>query len=93
MTIDQKKDLALFLAGAQAWHALTHLTLAIARTDEPHRSFGIRMTRGRNWAAAGVFAGLALLFGHYGLRRSERRLPAQESGRRVTPGPQAHAVG
>lgn len=59
------RDAAMYLAGAMAWHALTHLALAATRTDEPHRSLGIRMTPARNAAAALLWAGVSAALARY----------------------------
>ena len=66
MTTDLKKTIAIYFAGAMAWHALTHAALAAIKTDEPHRSIGIPMTPMRNLAAAAVWAGVSLALMRYG---------------------------
>lgn len=60
-----KKEAALYFAGAMAWHAFTHLALAVIRTDEPHRSIGIKMTPARNAAAAALWAGVSVALTRY----------------------------
>lgn len=55
-----KKEIATYVAGAMAWHALTHLALAVTSSEEPHRSLGIKMTPARHTAAAALAAGMSL---------------------------------
>lgn len=64
-----KRDVATFFAGAMAWHAFTHLGLAILRSEEPHSKLGIKMTPARNAAAAGVWAAVSLVLARYARRR------------------------
>ena len=56
MTTEFKKEATLFLGGAMAWHAVTHLALAATKSEEPHNRLGIRMTPARNVAAAAFWA-------------------------------------
>lgn len=73
MTNNREKDIATFFAGAMAWHAFTHLALAIFKSEEPHKKLGIRMTPARNTAAAGITAAVSLFLARYVLKR--RGLP------------------
>ena len=66
MTTEFKKEAAMYFAGAMAWHALTHLVLAAIKSEEPHKSFGIKMTPARNAAAAVVWAGVSMALTQYG---------------------------
>lgn len=59
MTTERKQAIAMYFAGAMAWHALTHAVLAAITTDEPHKTLGIPMTPARNAAAAVVWAGVS----------------------------------
>lgn len=65
MTDELKKEAALYFAGAMTWHALTHLALAGVKSEEPHRSLGIRMTPARNVAAAAFWAGVSVALMRY----------------------------
>lgn len=69
MTNSRKRDIATFFAGAMAWHAFTHLALAILKSEEPHKKLGIKMTPARNTAAAGIWAAVSLLLTRYALKR------------------------
>ena len=75
MTTDVKKGLAMYAAGAMAWHALTHVVLAAIKSEEPHKSLGIEMTPARNAAAAVLWAGVSAALTRYAFRR-HRLLPA-----------------
>lgn len=66
--IDRKKEVAKFLAGAMAWHALTHLMLAFSDAL-PFTVFGITMTPTTNLAGVVVWACVALALGYYAWRR------------------------
>lgn len=68
MTTERKQAIAMYFAGAMAWHALTHAVLAAITTDEPHKTLGIPMTPARNAAAAVVWAGVSLALMRYGAR-------------------------
>ena len=68
MTIQSKKNVALFVGGAMAWHALTHAALAITRSKEPHSKLGIRMTPGLNAGATLLWAGISLVLTRYALK-------------------------
>ena len=61
MTSEFKREATLFLGGAMAWHALTHLALAATKSAEPHSRLGIRMTAPRNVAAAAFWAVVSLV--------------------------------
>ena len=69
MTVTLKKDAAFYFAGAMAWHALTHLALAASKSEEPHKTLGIRMTPARNAAAAAVWAGVSVALKRYAWTR------------------------
>ena len=71
MTDEGKKDATTYFAGAMAWHALTHLMLALTKSNEPHKRLGIRMTPARNAAAAVLWAGVSIALMRYG--RTDRR--------------------
>lgn len=65
MTHEVKKEAAMYFAGAMAWHALTHLVLSAIKTDEPHRTLGIKMTPARNAAAAVLWATVSAALTRY----------------------------
>ena len=75
MTQERRRDAAIYFAGAMAWHALTHLALAALKTDQPHRSMGIKMTPARNAAAAVLWAGVSAALARYALAQRGTHLP------------------
>lgn len=75
MTTQQKKDTAMYFAGAMAWHALTHLSLAATKSAEPHSRLGIRMTPARNTVAAVLWGGVSIALTRYA-RQRQPSLPA-----------------
>lgn len=68
MTTHHQEQIAMYFAGAMGWHALTHAVLAAIRSDEPHKSLGIKMTPARNALAAMVWAGVSAALLRYAAR-------------------------
>lgn len=60
-----------------AWHALTHLVLAILKSEEPHKRLGIRMTPTRNTLAALGWAATSVALTRYAL--AHRNLPSHRA--------------
>lgn len=55
----------VFRVGAMARHALTHAVLAAIKSEEPHKSLGIRMTPAANTVAAVLWAGVSVALARY----------------------------
>ena len=68
MTTERKKRIALFTGGAMAWHALTHVVLALTHSKEPHSKLGIPMTPVTNAVAALAWVGASAILTRYALR-------------------------
>lgn len=72
--MNHRKEIAKFLSGAFAWHAITHFGL-IFSDALPFTIFGITITPEKNIAGMIVWAILAFLLGYYGWKRKAGDVP------------------
>lgn len=92
MSHNRKENLLFYVAGTQAWHALTHLALGITRSKEPHSKLGIRMTPARNIAAGLFFGCVSALLTAYAMRAEKQQpLGRRDEGARPSRSTEAFA--
>ncbi len=72
-----RKELAKFAAGAEAFHALVHGVLWLSGTNL--KIFGIKQSRTWNMAATALNGTAALILGIYAWRAQRRQMYSQSS--------------
>ena len=70
--MNRKKEIAKFLSGAMAYHALVHAALLAFKRDPPMRLLGITYTPTLNASAAIVSVALSIMLGWYAWGRRSR---------------------
>lgn len=67
----RKKEIAKFLSGAMAWHAIEHLMLAFSDAL-PLTVLGITITSERNMLGVVIWMVVAIALGYYGWSKSRK---------------------